>query len=358
MIEIKSRTKPEQLSEILKDPERKSIYRMFYELVYLSFVYKELPVHYFTRYLFKKEAINIRNYLPNKLIKDISPYFNNQRVKEVVDNKLYFHLFYSQFNISLPKILMYNHQNMFVAGNRYVEVNNVRDFKVLLEDLFKQNTSYDSIFIKKTYSGASGRDIYKLFLHQFRKDPELIDRIYSDVIKSEFLFQETVRQHRDLDKLNPSSLNTIRFDTFIDKDRNVEIISGFIKMSTNNSHVDNSVAGGCGVGIDLETGRLKKTGYSKIKVSGVKLLTEHPVTKTKFENLKIPYLSQAEELVLNAARLMPGLRLVGWDVAIGESGPVLIEGNSDYGINSNDLMYGGYMANKAFRKVLREYNYL
>ena len=55
---------------------------------------------------------------------------------------------------------------------------------------------------------------------------------------------------------------------------------------------------------------------------------------------------------------MPGLRIVGWDVGIGETGPVLIEGNSDYEITGNDIADGGYRANPVFRKVLRELNYL
>lgn len=55
---------------------------------------------------------------------------------------------------------------------------------------------------------------------------------------------------------------------------------------------------------------------------------------------------------------MPNLRLVGWDVGIGESEPVLIEGNSDYGINSNDMAYGGYLTNPVFRKVLKEIGFL
>ncbi len=55
---------------------------------------------------------------------------------------------------------------------------------------------------------------------------------------------------------------------------------------------------------------------------------------------------------------MPGLRIVGWDVGIGETGPVMIEGNSDYEITGNDIADGGYRANPVFRKVLRELNYL
>jgi hypothetical protein len=50
------------------------------------------------------------------------------------------------------------------------------------------------------------------------------------------------------------------------------------------------------------------------------------------------------------------LGIVGWDVAIGKSGPILIEGNSDYDISGNDLAEGGYLTNTNFRKVLHEIN--
>jgi hypothetical protein len=55
---------------------------------------------------------------------------------------------------------------------------------------------------------------------------------------------------------------------------------------------------------------------------------------------------------------MPGLRLVGWDIAIVEHGPILIEGNSDYDIAASNLAYGGYRTNPVFRKVLNEIDYL
>lgn len=53
---------------------------------------------------------------------------------------------------------------------------------------------------------------------------------------------------------------------------------------------------------------------------------------------------------------MPGLRMVGWDVAIGPSGPILIEGNSNYDNTGNDQADGGYRANPVFRKALHEIN--
>jgi hypothetical protein len=253
---------------------------------------------------------------------------------------------------------MFNCKEMFVIGKKSIEVNSVHNFKVMLEEIFKQNPSYDSIFIKKTNSSSGGSNVFKLLLHQFKSQPEIFNEIYSEVIKSGFLFQETVKQHPDLNNLNGSCLNTIRFDTFINSDGEIDLISGYIRMSINNHYVDNISSGGCQVGIDLQTGKLKKIGYGPIKTNGVKVMTEHPITKLIFENLSVPFFTQAKELVLKAASYMPGLRIVGWDVAIAESGPILIEGNSDYDISGNDLVDGGYLANPLFRKVLHEINYL
>ena len=154
------------------------------------------------------------------------------------------------------------------------------------------------------------------------------------------------------------SLLQQQIDTFINTDGKIEIASAYLRMSINNSHVDNISSGGCQVGIKLETGKLKKYGYSQIKTLGVKILTEHPVTKTTFEDFSIPFFQEVKDLVIKTAPLVPELRLIGWDVGIGESGPILIEGNSDYDLTGNDLADEGYMANKVFKKVLKEINYL
>ncbi len=76
-----------------------------------------------------------------------------------------------------------------------------------------------------------------------------------------------------------------------------------------------------------------------------------------FENISIPYFNEAKELVCQLAKYVPRLRFIGWDVAISDSGPVLIEGNSFYDESGGDLGYGGYLRNPVFRKALMEMNY-
>lgn len=349
-------TKVQFLTELLKDPERKSMFRIFYEFTYLMIVLKAFPGHYFSRYLFKKGKTNIRNYFHWKFLYGMKSYFNNKEVREVLENKLYFDFFYNQFSMNLPKILMFNHRKLFVTGGRSHEVKNTEEFKVVLKDLFKINSPSESIIVKKTYWSYGGDKVFKIYKNQLDNNPDLIDELYSITIKSGYLFQEVVKQHPEIDKLNSSCLNTIRFDTYINPDGEVDVISGYLRMSFRNSHVDNITSGGLMVGINMQTGKLKKEGFSNLQDVGVKIFTEHPITKTVFLDFTIPYFSQAKDLVRKAASLMPDLRLVGWDVAIGESGPVLIEGNSDYENTGNDLAEEGYGSNEIFmKKVLPEY---
>ena len=352
-------SKKEYLSQVVHDPDRKSVLKMASDIFSLILYHKRFPKHYFSKYLYKKYITNIKDYYSEEfLYYKLKPFLNEHAVSEVVENKLYFNFFYSQFNISLPKVHMYNHRKMFVNGNEHFEINNVFDFKNKLENIFVQNPSYDSLIVKKTYESNGGDQVFKIYRHQLSTDEDVISKLYFNIIKTGFLFQETVKQHPELNKLNPTSLNTIRFDTFIDKDGKIEIISAYIRMSTNNLHVDNISSGGCQVGIWLDSGKLKRDGFSSYRSSGTHVYTFHPITGIVFEGFIIPLFAEAKELIIKTASYMPGLRLVGWDVAIGETGPVLIEGNSDYAMSGNDMSESGYRTNATFRKILHELNYL
>ncbi|NMC39095.1 MAG: hypothetical protein GYA41_12295 [Bacteroidales bacterium] len=351
-------TRAQQIQDLIRDPERKSIFRMCGEFIYLYIYFRELPRQYLSCHLYKKGKNNIRDYFPWKLLYRLKKPFIDNEVREVLENKLFFDYFYRPFSVGLPKILMYNHRKVFCIKGDSRVVSNLDEFRKILEEIFTAHTEADSVIIKRTYWSYGGDKVFKIFRNQVKDDSELMNELYSTIIKSGYIFQDVVVQHKALDMLNPSCLNTMRIDTFINPDGKIEVISAYIRMSFRNAHVDNITSGGLLVGIDKEKGCLKKEGYANFKDVGTKIFTEHPVTKTVFENYKIPYFNEAKDLVKKAAGLMPGLRLVGWDVAITESGPVLIEGNSDYDNTGNNLSEGGFNTNPIFRKILKEYKYL
>ncbi len=351
-------TKKQLIKDLLRDPDRKPLFRMFLEFIWLYIYYREFPRQYMSCYLFKKGKNNILDYLPWKYLYGIKKYFIEKDVRDALENKLFFDYYYRPFGVSLPGILMFNHRDVFAINGKTRKVSDVEEFKTLLDEIFGSHVSSGSIIIKKTYWSYGGDKVFKIFKNQVREDQALMKELYSTVIRSGYLFQEVVVQHGRIDKLNPSCLNTLRIDTFINPDGQVEIISAYIRMSYRNAFVDNITSGGLQVGVDKNTGRLRKEGFSAFRNVGTKIFTEHPVSKTVFENFQVPYFDEARELVLKAAGLMSGLRLVGWDVAISAGGPVLIEGNSDYDNTGNNLSEGGFLTNPVFRKVLAEYRML
>ncbi len=323
------------------------------EVFYLTVKYKELPKHYFSRYLFKKNSPSPTNFLPNKFLYTLKKKFNRERDRDVLENKLFFDLFFQQYKIPLPRNVMFCNKTIFTINGASKKVTSFGEFMTLLREAFLKIEG-DSLIIKKTSWSYGGDHIYKVVRQDLDLEPDNLKPLYSEVIQSGYLFQETVKQHPELQRLNSSCLNTIRFDTFIDANGNVEIISAYLRTNIKGHHADNERSGGCEISIDLATGRLKKFGTLTLKFNGLKRLTIHPVSAVVFEDFLIPYFSAAMELTLRIAGYIPALRLVGWDVAISESGPVVVEGNSDYDLAASDLAFGGYRKNEVFCKLLKE----
>jgi hypothetical protein len=354
----KDYSKPDRLRilrEIYNDPDRKPMFRIISEILYLSYLNRRFPPSYYTaRFLFKKGADNIRDYCSDELFSKLNMHFNEDGARDVLENKLFFSLFYSQFNIPIPKLLGYNHKGMFVIDKEVITISDTGDFKKFLNRISDKIPDNDSIFIKKTWGTYGGDRVFKLYKVQITDDPEYINDLFKIVAESEYVFQERIIQHPLMDSFNSSCVNTIRIDTFIDKDGRAEAMSAYLRTSFNGLHVDNCSSGGCEIPVNIETGSLKKYGYMEIEDYGARLPEVHPVTNVRFEDFVIPYFEEVRKLVCRTALLMPKLRLIGWDVAIGISGPVLIEGNSFYDIGGSDLSYGGYYSNPVFKKALEE----
>ena len=67
----------------------------------------------------------------------------------------------------------------------------------------------------------------------------------------------------------------------------------------------------------------------------------------------IPHLSEALDLAVRAHTLLPGLRTVGWDIAITENGCVLVEGNDAWDILLVQAAMGVGLWDTGFRRVFR-----
>lgn len=141
------------------------------------------------------------------------------------------------------------------------------------------------------------------------------------------IFQKKLIQHKDMSALNPTSVNTLRIVTCY-TENGVEILKAGLRVGTTASSVDNWATGGVIVGINDE-GKLKEFGFYKPCIASKKI-TVHPMSNITFKDYQIPYYKEAIELVKRAHEYCYGIFGIGWDVAITENGPVLIEGNDNF----------------------------
>ena len=97
--------------------------------------------------------------------------------------------------------------------------------------------------------------------------------------------------------------------------------------------MDNFKVGGVAVGVN-DDGRLK--GVGKIKVingTGSHTIIEHPDSHIRFTDFVLEDFDKAVALVEKAHRFFYQLGSIGWDVVFTTEGPMLLEGNDNWGLD-------------------------
>lgn len=82
-------------------------------------------------------------------------------------------------------------------------------------------------------------------------------------------------------------------------------------------------------------------------------VTRDPISDKKIKGSYIPYWNEICEMLRKCTELIKEVGFVGWDIAVCDNGPVLIEGNSNPLIAINEYAY----LDKEFghRDLLQEY---
>jgi glutathione synthase/RimK-type ligase-like ATP-grasp enzyme len=167
------------------------------------------------------------------------------------------------------------------------------------------------------------------------------------------IVEEYIIQHDEVSRLHPESVNTIRFMTVVDKQKEVHVMFRALRVGSGGNVVDNFNAGGMFVLLD-ENGVICSDAINK----NTDVFEAHPTTGVRFKGCQIPYFQEAEEMVKSAALLGArcGIGYVSWDVAITPSRPVLVEGNHNPGYDLLQskvyLMSNEYGRLPDFRKVV------
>lgn len=210
-----------------------------------------------------------------------------------------------------------------------------RDFIVPKEGNYKEFEEFlDSheVFMSKPYDGLGGADVKKEYVKDIQDRKEYFEK----AIKNRIFLEELVVQHPDMNKLCDKSVNTMRIMTF-NNNGNPEIIWMGLRVGNGINAIDNFHAKGMAINIDIKTGKLLGNAIDK----DLNEYEYHPKTKVKFDGFQIPCFEEAKEMVLEASLESDKILVVGWDVAISDKGPVIIEGNRRPGFDIVQVLSGG-----------------
>ncbi len=178
-------------------------------------------------------------------------------------------------------------------------------------------------FVQKPLKGLGGSNVKKIARDEIKSKEEFYKKLKEE---NNFL-EELIIQDETWGALSPNSTNTLRIVTTIVND-NVKIVFAGARIGSGKTIADNFHQGGQGVLVNLEKGTLSGNGIDKNLNE-----KEKSITNIKFDGFKIPYWKEIKQMVKEAAKVNNNIHIVGWDVAIGKDGPLIIEGNRGPGFD-------------------------
>ena len=248
-------------------------------------------------------------YMPDDLYYgDLIPYFSNMQFRRFAEDKCYHDMWFHDLN--RPETICKNVAGVFYDGQKNIK-NREKAVALCIQHR-------GELIIKPSIDSGEGRLIS--FFDPQRDSVDKVQKLIDD-LKANYIVQGVVKQHPILEKMNPSSLNTIRVVSFFFEGE-VYILSIILRMGAKNARVDNIGAGGFACQIH-EDGRLYEFGVNR-KAEWVK----ENAYGIKFADVTIPFVDKIIEIIKNKHKQLAHFKIIGWDFAIDkDENPVFIEYN-------------------------------
>lgn len=170
-----------------------------------------------------------------------------------------------------------------------------------------------------------------------------------------WIFQEPLTSHSGIQRITGSTkVSGVRVHTFLSL-HGVRIIRAIFKINAGLRDSDNFEHGASGnmlAAVDIDTGKIIRaisgTGLNQ------KSITDHPITGSRLIGFEIPYWNEIIQLVTDGQKAFPGYLCPGWDIAICEDGPKVLEVNSFGDIDLSQHAYQKGFIDETFISLLRE----
>jgi hypothetical protein len=162
--------------------------------------------------------------------------------------------------------------------------------------------------------------------------------------------QPALVNHPELADLALDAVATCRVITILDEAGAPEPVIAIFRMpAVPGVVVDNLHRGGVAAPVEIGSGELgAAAGYATAAARH----TRHPVSGGLIAGRKLPSWDQVLDLAVRAHAAFPPRVLVGWDICIGPSGPVLVEGNEQPGVDGLQRLHDVPLGSHRFGALL------
>jgi hypothetical protein len=182
---------------------------------------------------------------------------------------------------------------------------------------------------------------------------ELYERIRANGDRyGTMILQERLHLHSQMLKISPSgALSTVRVVTCLEEGK-VRIVAALLKICAGDNETDNfdkGLTGNLVANIDLDSGVLAKAvGSASREFPLMRSYSKHPDNGHRIDGFQLPDWNDLRGLVVRAHQEFSEFWTLGWDIALTDKGPVIIE--------TNPIWATGFLQAAAGRGIRHEFD--
>lgn len=269
---------------------------IFLDIIFCLFWYRASPNNYFYFGFYDLDLKHRYTYTTHQI---------SEKIQKKYNNKDYIDVFYDKYEFSKVFKDYY--------GRKCIKTDGITIEKYC-EFVKGQNK-----IIFKPLLGGQGKGIEIIDIENPVQSYKKIETLHSGVLET------WINQHDDLNSLYCESINPIRVTTVFDGNK-CHLLAATLTIGRN-TRFANASQNSLFALVNVNNGLV----YTDACDYDLNLYKEHPQTKVKFKGFQIPYWDEVIDMLSKASSLVPQVGYIGWDVAITDNGPIIIEGNNDPG---------------------------
>ena len=317
----------------IADHSNTSLLRVLVKILFARVRYG-LGIDTFKLYrLIEKPSSTFSDYMFNTELEPLQQVLISDVREQICGDKLLYYLECLKHKLPTPEVI----GQCGVATASYPEnaIPDIRNGEELLELLGRRGPGY---YLFKPVKSIRGDGIFRIksnqgSLHNDQGMPVEPDQLVSSLLADKcihYILQPSLKPHPSLCPIMPGKeLGTFRM-VVTNRKRNPNVDYALAKVPVSGTVADNFLAGKAGnfiADINIITGQLVETlGEAQGYPGLIELKYTHPISKRNIPGFIIPQWSELLELVREATEKLD-LITAGWDVAVTEQGPCLIEVN-------------------------------